>query len=157
MLLYWLAPHGLLSFLSHSTEDYIHVHRGSTAHSELGSDTSVICQENTLQACSQANLAGEGGIFSTDVSSSQMTLDCGTSCHRFSGNFPQEDQLGLCLRGQESQLQTFVVNIVTHKMSSGITAFMYSVQDVLDDTFLMQTNLDAFLFLSVCLCVMKKV
>jgi hypothetical protein len=43
----WLAPHGLLSLLSYTTQD--HLLRGGTTHSGLGPPPSVINQENAPQ------------------------------------------------------------------------------------------------------------
>lgn len=45
--IYWFAPHGLLSLVSHSTRD--HWFRDGTAHSELGPPTSIVNQGNTPQ------------------------------------------------------------------------------------------------------------
>jgi hypothetical protein len=51
---YWLAPYGLLSLLSYSTQD--HLPRGVTAHRELGPPTLIVFSENTLQFFSTGNL-----------------------------------------------------------------------------------------------------
>lgn len=56
---YWLAPHGLLSPLSYSTQDY--QLRGDPTQSDLDSITSIINQENKPRACPQVNL--DGGHF----------------------------------------------------------------------------------------------
>ena len=44
---YWLAPHGLLSFLSYRTQDY--QPRDGITHRGLGPPLSTTNQENTLQ------------------------------------------------------------------------------------------------------------
>lgn len=51
---YWLSPHGLLSYLSNTTQ--AHLLRDGTAHSGLGPSPSTSNEENTLQTCSQAKM-----------------------------------------------------------------------------------------------------
>lgn len=49
---YWLSLYGLLRLPSYTTDDYLPM--GGATHSGLGSPTSVINQEDTLQTCLQA-------------------------------------------------------------------------------------------------------
>lgn len=60
----WLAQPALLY-----NQDYLHRH--GTAHSDLGSPTSIINHKNALQT----NLVG-GGIFSIEGHYSQMAIAC---------------------------------------------------------------------------------
>ena len=65
---YWLAPHSLLSLLSCRTQD--HLPRGGPTHSELGSPTSTIDQENTPADLPPGQSYGD--IFSVKIPSSQL-------------------------------------------------------------------------------------
>jgi hypothetical protein len=62
MLLTDLAPSGLLSPFSYTTQDPLPM--GSTTHSGLGLPTPIINQENVLQICLQANLVAIFSQFS---------------------------------------------------------------------------------------------
>jgi hypothetical protein len=50
----WLAPHGLLSLLSHTSQDC--QPRNSITHSDIELPISTTNKENVLQTCLQANL-----------------------------------------------------------------------------------------------------
>lgn len=67
-----MLTYGLLGLLSLTLQD--HVLRGGIAHNELG-PPSITNQENGPQACLQASMH-EGGVFSVEVFSSQMTVAC---------------------------------------------------------------------------------
>ena len=69
---YWLAPSGLLSLLSYRTQD--HQPRDGTTHNELGSPPSITNLEKAPTGLSTAR--AYGGIFLSEVSSSQMTNLC---------------------------------------------------------------------------------
>ena len=69
---YWLAPHGLLSLLSYITQD--HLPRDGTAHSGLSPPTPIINQEKGSPAMPTGQ--SDGGMFSVEVLSSQMTMAC---------------------------------------------------------------------------------
>jgi hypothetical protein len=49
---YWLSPHGLLSLISHSTQDRLH--RGGTAHSELDLPHQLLIKKMLHRLCPQA-------------------------------------------------------------------------------------------------------
>jgi hypothetical protein len=53
---YWLALSSLFGLPSYTTQG--HQCKGGTAHSELGTSTSIINPENVLQACLEASLVG---------------------------------------------------------------------------------------------------
>ena len=69
---FWLAPRGLLSLLSYSTP--AHQPTGGITHCGLDPLTPITNQENSPQACPQANRVGN--IFSIEVPSSPVTLAC---------------------------------------------------------------------------------
>ena len=69
---YRLAVCGLLSLLSHTTQD--HPSRGGTTHRRLGPPTSVINQEKAPTGMPTGQV--DRGISSVEVPSSQTTLTC---------------------------------------------------------------------------------
>ena len=68
---YWLVSHGSFSLLFYKTQNHLSV--GATVHSEMGPPTSIINWEYAPTDLPTGRC--DGGIFSTDVPSSQMILD----------------------------------------------------------------------------------
>lgn len=60
---YWLAPHGFLSLLPYTIQDYLGVPRGGTTCGELVPPISLIDQENALQTCLQAHFVEVSSLF----------------------------------------------------------------------------------------------